>query len=226
MAHIKSTLLFGVLFFFFQTSLHAQLPSGLYKGKEPLKTNLQMLRQRLNGFSIMGGIQQTNFLNPVFANNLGTGYERNYGYYLGGRVTLYPFFLDIENHKNYFTARNIPGVTSGENIGHIGWDFSMSTALMPYGKLAKFLNPYFGIGYQKSSLCVHCVQTEDDPDDLEVPFYAVGTSSSFWKTGIAVSYKRFRVEAEFKQTASLKNNYALNAWRIGLGWKPGFKSLK
>lgn len=214
--YIKLLLVLGLMFLLHRNT-QAQLPSLQYNGKVDLKDNLRVLRKEFSGVSFAAGFQQTNFLNPVFVSHLGTDYERTIGFYVGGRVTLYPFFIDIINSKNYFKIISIPGIEEDEVVTHRGWGFSFSTALLPYGKLARTLTPYAGIGYQVSQLCLHCEKTENDPDDLEIPFNAASTSAPFWKTGLSLSYGLLRIETEFEQALNLKNFKAFNSWRVGLG---------
>ena len=125
-------------------NLLAQLPAHRYPARLPLRSQVRALGEHYNGVSLAAGMHQGAFLNPVFVRNLGQAYTRTAGFYWGGRMTFFPFFIDLTNFKDYYRTETTAGVPRGELFTHRGWEVSASAALLPYGRLARILMPYAG----------------------------------------------------------------------------------
>jgi hypothetical protein len=216
MRAIRVLALCGVFFLVAHTAF-AQLPTNKYKIGKPFKEHMTALRNAHNGFSFLLRYNHIDFLNKTYSQNIGQRYRQVYGTYWGCRLTAFPFHFDMAYNTAIFDKVQIAGIATGEGIKHRAGDFAISTSLLPTGKIAKYIQPTIGVGYQASELCGHCTTTEEDDNDLEVPLNRLPTSSAFWKTGLTLTiYKSLRFEGEYKQTLSLNNRYAMRGWSAGI----------
>ncbi len=201
------------------------LPEARFPKRATLSKQMTYLRQRYSVITIGAGYENTAFLNPVFQTHIDEGrLGRKFSYYIPGRIVVYPVSLDAAFFISRFSNVGLPGWNLPDStVQHRGWELALSVFPLPYGKIARVLAPYAGVGYQFSQLCNTCIQ-QDEYDDAETPLYAVKTSLPVWKAGVLLHLGAVYLEGEYKQSMSLSDRYAVRVWKIGLGFLIPYKS--
>ncbi|MGB4847859.1 MAG: hypothetical protein WBP41_08070 [Saprospiraceae bacterium] len=205
---------------FLIANLCSQMPSSKFGNRVTPSNNIKTLKENFDGFSLLLGYEHPYFLNTIFEQNVNKAYERGFNYYLGGRLTLFPFFLESSYFNDAFKVKALAGINQDDKIRHRGFELTLGIVPLPFSYISKLVQPRIGFGYQYSQLCLHCSQTEDDADDLEVPFSAIGTSGFLGKFGIAVAIKNISIETEIKQSINQQSKFSLFEWRAGVAIRP------
>lgn len=197
-----------------------QIPSSKYNQLETPSTFRENMKEIFDGFSLQLGYEHTYFLNPVFEQNINNVYNRDISYYLGGRLTTYPFSFDVTYFNDGYINESLPGIEVDDKIKHRGFEMKASTIIIPFAKLAALLQPKASLGYQYSQLCLHCSLTDNDPDDLRLPLAAISTSGFFGVFGLSIPIKTISIEGEVKQSINLENDFSLFQWKVGISIRP------
>lgn len=137
----------------------------------------------INSFNLGIAYGTTNFLNPVFENNIENELiKKSFGYNIKLAYIHGPILIDVSYFSSIFKpneklTNSLPDATGTFNYNHKGWEGAASYNLMVINNrwIKKHLLPYLGIGYHLSEVAL----TKDSE-----AISAFILNNSIWKTGL------------------------------------------
>lgn len=222
---MKKTLIlvFLSLFCSIAYSQSEKLPVGKYYGKKDLRDFFNAVNSEgdLKKFSVHAGYQPTWFLNATFAGSKESGLiKQEYGYTLGGKITLFPVILDCNYFESDYSSADVSFfISDSASIRHRGFEFSLSAVLFPIAyKTTPFIMPNLGVGYQSAQLAVFNNTKFFSSNKEEDLISSSGTSGLIWRFGVLWNLgNTFVLSTDYKQSLLLKDRKAFHQLSATLG---------
>lgn len=173
-------------------------------------------------FELFAGHHQSAFLNPTFSQNYGSGSiskDHEISYEVGLRLT-YPYILaEASYFRSHYKTSNLGVPFENNKLLFDGLQGSLSVFLLP--QISEYFSPYAGLGYASGSIRLETPEikgTATVKTQSATTISSTPISSALWKFGFRASYKRFTLNAEYRQSLG-KQDQAFQQFNFTLGFK-------
>ncbi|MEZ4911062.1 MAG: hypothetical protein R2774_09385 [Saprospiraceae bacterium] len=207
--------LFMTLFSF---TMNAQtLPVHKYKNKLTSKSVKYQQSQYHSILQIDFGFHLTSFQNARFFEIANQKIlDPQLGYQFKVNIVLKPFTIYGQFFSSNFDASAYPGwrFPNDTRITHSGLVFGLNMQMLPFTKIAKYINPTLGIAYRYADVCANCSDTENKEIHIIKP-----ASELVWTFGTQIHFSRFfYLAGEYNQSV-MKSDFRNSTISISLGYK-------
>ena len=202
----------------FSLTLNAQkLPANIYKDNLTA-TNVRYIQERYHSILQFDfGFHFTSFQNARFFNIANQKLlKAQLGYQIRMNVVLQPITIYGQFFTSNFDASAYPGwrFPNDTRITHSGLVLGLNTQLLPFTKIAQYINPTLGVAYRRADVCANCSDSENKEIHIIKP-----TSELVWTFGTQLHFSKFfYIAGEYNQSV-MKSDFRNSTIAISLGYK-------
>lgn len=138
------------------------------------------------------------------------------GYQFRLNILVHPLTIYGQFFTSNFDASAYPGwrFPNDTRITHSGLVLGLNTQLLPFTKMAKYINPTLGLAYRYADVCANCSDTDNKEIHIIKP-----ASELVWTFGTQLHFYRFfYLAGEYNQSV-MKSDFRNNTISISLGYK-------
>lgn len=201
-----------------QYSLFSQfLPANKYKSNLNATTVRYQIAKFHSSFQLEFGLHYSNFQNTRFFEISNEKWIKpQTGYQFRLNVLVQPLTIYGQYFSSNFDMSDYPGwrFPNDTKLRHSGLALGLSTQLLPFTKISKYINPTAGIAYRRADICANCSDSEEKEIHIVKP-----TSEFVWTFATQFHFSRFLyLSAEYNQSF-LSSEFKNSTLSISLGFK-------
>ena len=206
------------LFVLVQYPLFSQsLPANKYKSNLNAANVRYQIAQFHSSIQLEFGLHYSHFQNARFFEiSTEKWIKPKMGYQFRLNVLVQPLTIYGQYFGSNFDMSAYPGwrFQSDTQLSHSGLAFGLSTQLLPFTKISKFINPTVGVAYRRADICANCSDSENKDVHVVKP-----ASEFVWTFATQFHFSRFLyLAAEYNQSI-VSSSFKNNTVSFSLGYK-------